>query len=149
MARYTLVNNDGQILQSQFTEDENYPITSGRRLLVDEVPEYDSLTQYVVRIVPVPEDADRIVYEIIDIPTPPISEHTVKMHRDFLLEKSDWTQLSDVSLTEEEKNQWKIYRQSLRDITSHPDFPDITFPEPPSQYFNLTELVSNQRNLLS
>ena len=36
--------------------------------------------------------------------------------RDELLMQSDWTQLADVSLTEEQKIAWAIYRQELRDL---------------------------------
>jgi hypothetical protein len=52
--------------------------------------------------------------------------------RNRLLTLSDWTQLADVDLTVEEKNQWKEYRQSLRDITLDPDFPSrVTWPVQP------------------
>lgn len=59
------------------------------------------------------------------------------------LKASDWTQLPDSPLSEEEKNEWAVYRQALRDIpekwppdvdkaTVNPlDTPSI-FPEKPS-----------------
>lgn len=59
-----------------------------------------------------------------------------KRGRNNLLTMSDWTQLSDVSLTEEQKELWRIYRQQLRDLPeniidpkalvldqAHPDWP--------------------------
>lgn len=45
--------------------------------------------------------------------------------RDSLLIESDWTQLSDVYLTDEQKTAWTIYRQQLRDLPEN-----ITDPKP-------------------
>lgn len=45
--------------------------------------------------------------------------------RDSLLMQSDWTQLPDVSLTEEQKSAWSVYRQQLRDLPG-----GITDPKP-------------------
>ena len=39
--------------------------------------------------------------------------------RDFLLSKSDWTQGNDSPLTLQQKEEWKIYRQALRDAPSN------------------------------
>lgn len=49
--------------------------------------------------------------------------------RNYLLMRSDWTQLPDVPITT--KTEWSIYRQALRDITDQPDFPSIVWPTPP------------------
>ena len=38
--------------------------------------------------------------------------------RDSFLKKCDWTVLSDSQLSEAKINEWKTYRQSLRDLTS-------------------------------
>lgn len=38
--------------------------------------------------------------------------------RNRLLAESDWTQLADVQLTEQQKQQWSSYRQALRDFPS-------------------------------
>ena len=61
-------------------------------------------------------------------------ENQVKVERIFLLSQTDWTQLPDVSMPEEERNAWRSYRQTLRDITSQPGFPtDIIWPINPGQ----------------
>jgi hypothetical protein len=53
-------------------------------------------------------------------------------NRNFLLLRSDWTQLSDVDLTAEQKQAWAVYRQALRDITEQAGFPEtIDWPVPP------------------
>ena len=57
----------------------------------------------------------------------------IKRERNLLLQQSDWTQLPDVSLTEEQKGNWVTYRQQLRDITNQPGFPDnIIWPTQPT-----------------
>lgn len=62
-----------------------------------------------------------------------ISWSTIKTSRDFFLKQSDWTQLSDVSLTEEEKKEWASYRQQLRDITKNFRMPyEVRWPESPT-----------------
>jgi hypothetical protein len=43
--------------------------------------------------------------------------------RDILLKESDWTQVPDCPLSEEIKNDWRIWRQAMRDITSTVSYP--------------------------
>ena len=53
--------------------------------------------------------------------------------RNKLLAESDWTQQPDIP--EETRTKWQSYRQALRDITKHENFPNITeedFPTKPS-----------------
>jgi hypothetical protein len=131
MAFYSIVNINNEIVFSQITTDPNYPIGEGQQLLLDETPEYDSLTQYIVRINPVPIGSDRVVYEIVDFPNEIFCER-VRAERDEKLFKSDWTQVNDVALTSEQINLWKIYRQELRDITTQSGFPlNVVWPVQP------------------
>ncbi len=54
--------------------------------------------------------------------------------RNQLLAESDWTQFQDVLsyMPDDKKQEWKLYRQALRDIPSQKNFPiDIVFPEVP------------------
>ena len=37
--------------------------------------------------------------------------------------QSDWTQLPDVQLSEEQKESWRIYRQQLRDLPENVEDP--------------------------
>lgn len=56
--------------------------------------------------------------------------------RDGRLAKCDWTQSPDSPLTAEQRSEWQMYRQRLRDIPS--DFSyvtsleDVVWPDPPS-----------------
>lgn len=43
--------------------------------------------------------------------------------RDRMLASTDWTQFNDSPLDGTTKQSWSIYRQALRDITSHSNFP--------------------------
>jgi len=60
-------------------------------------------------------------------------EASLIMRRGSLLITSDWTQLPDSPLTTEQREEWAIYRQALRDITDQPGYPlDITWPIAPT-----------------
>jgi hypothetical protein len=53
--------------------------------------------------------------------------------RNALLSESDWSQVADNSLTEIKKQEWRQYRQTLRDIpNTYEDPKDIIFPDMPS-----------------
>jgi hypothetical protein len=53
--------------------------------------------------------------------------------RNALLKESDWSQVSDNSLTEIKRESWRQYRQDLRNITDTFTNPkDIVFPDLPS-----------------
>jgi hypothetical protein len=50
-----------------------------------------------------------------------------------LLRESDWTMLSDVVMTNEQKAQWMEYRALLRSVSNQQGFPvDITWPIMPT-----------------
>lgn len=46
----------------------------------------------------------------------------VREKRNALLAESDWTQITDATV---DKTAWATYRQSLRDITTHSNFPNL------------------------
>ena len=53
----------------------------------------------------------------------------VRTRRNLLLKSTDWTQLSDVPISN--KAAWATYRQALRDVTNQTDPFNITWPEAP------------------
>jgi len=58
-----------------------------------------------------------------------------KTLRNAKLSASDWTQLSDASLSDDKKAEWKNYRQALRDLPTHAKWPNLEsgdWPTPPS-----------------
>jgi len=56
--------------------------------------------------------------------------------RNKRLTKSDWTQSLDSPLSDTKKNEWAIYRQSLRDLPDNysdaDDIDQISIPNPPT-----------------
>jgi len=58
----------------------------------------------------------------------------LRLVRDDLLIDTDWTQMADAPLTDEEKAAWATYRQELRDLpdgyTTTP-LNEVTYPFPP------------------
>lgn len=59
-------------------------------------------------------------------------EPEMRRERNALLRSSDWTQLPDVPLTTKEA--WATYRQALRDLPNHVNWPnlnDADWPVPP------------------
>lgn len=80
-------------------------------------PEHNPETQEIVW------NSETLSWNIIDrdIPQPvePTEEElfsALRRRRNQFLFESDWTQLQDSPLSEEDKNKWKIYRQELRDL---------------------------------
>lgn len=59
----------------------------------------------------------------------------VKMQRNQLLSESDWTQLADIVLSDVKKEEWRLYRQALRDfpstISEATDFDNLAWPVKP------------------
>lgn len=56
----------------------------------------------------------------------------VRTERNKLLASSDWTQLPDAPLNDEQKKAWAEYRQALRDLPESNLTPDlIQWPQPP------------------
>jgi len=55
----------------------------------------------------------------------------VRAIRTQKLADSDWTQLPDAPLTDDQKTTWRTYRQALRDITTQPDPTNIAWPAEP------------------
>ena len=81
-------------------------------------------------------------WAVEDIPLPPAPEpepepepltwDTIRGQRNFLLAQSDWTQLADAPLTQEQKNAWSVYRQALRDVPSSAATPEeVVWPTAP------------------
>lgn len=61
-----------------------------------------------------------------------IKEKEERKKRNQLLTESDWTQIPNTPLTEEQKNSWEDYRNKLRNITEDPKFPwEHSWPEKP------------------
>jgi hypothetical protein len=130
---YTVIDNTGNIVFSQITQDPEYPVEEGQRLVADQIPDYDSTGKTIVRITPVPDGQDYIEYQIVDIvyDTEEAIANLLRT-RNGMLEVCDWTQLPDVPLTPTQVDAWKVYRQALRDVTDQTGYPsNIIWPTQP------------------
>jgi len=65
----------------------------------------------------------------------------LRANRNQLLIQSDWAVMPDSPLSDSKKDEWKTYRQALRDMTKTAspkvtgprlDMSSVTFPEKPS-----------------
>ena len=67
-------------------------------------------------------------------------ENAAREHRDALLRASDWTQLPDVDMSEEEAAAWRTYRRALRAVPDQTSFPDeIEWPAAPDAAVGSTD----------
>lgn len=55
----------------------------------------------------------------------------LRSERDVLLKDSDWTQNPDVP--EATRNKWQSYRQALRDLPTHSNWPNLQDADWPTQ----------------
>lgn len=59
----------------------------------------------------------------------------VRLARKILLKSCDWTQMPDSPLTDSKKTEWRTYRQVLRDLPTHSNWPELAdsdWPTPPT-----------------
>lgn len=130
---YTVLDEQGNIVRSQITQDPNYEVGVQQRLVKDQIPDYDSETQYIVRVTPVPAGQDHVEYQIVDhVYTTQQLDQSAREKRQVRLQKTDWTQLTDADLTETQRTAWAVYRQALRDLPAQPGWPaNINWPVQP------------------
>jgi hypothetical protein len=108
-------------------------VSGTQRLVKDQTPDYDSETQSIVRITPVPPGQDFVEYQVVDITyTDEFLTAAAITKRNERLLKSDWTQLPDAPLTELQVTAWRTYRQELRDVPEQAGYPrNINWPVKP------------------
>lgn len=85
--------------------------------VIDEAGDYDPLTQRKL----LRRSGDVLEYVLEDREADWAAINRGK--RDQLLIKSDWTQLPDAPV---DKAAWAAYRQALRDLTDHVNWPNIS-----------------------
>lgn len=129
MKSFVIYNSEGTILRTGSCPDEVFALQrSGDEIILEGVA--DDATQHVV---------DGVV---VDKPAPTSAELTaIAMYelrplRDSYLSGSDWTQVPDSPLTAEQRSEWQMYRQRLRDLPTDyahvTSLEDVIWPEPPS-----------------
>lgn len=98
---------------------------------------HDRSTQKLVSCDPYVEDGWAYTVDVVDKTQEELEADKqskaaeVRKQRDDLLAQSDWRVIKAMELGGTLDPDWASYRQSLRDITAHPEFPEVTFPESP------------------
>lgn len=101
-------------------------------------PLHDPATQNVSRVDPTLEDGQWVeTWRISEASAAEVDERmaaqwtVIRSQRNEIISSSDWTQLQDVPLSNEDKDAWVTYRQALRDVTNQVDPFNITWPDAP------------------
>lgn len=123
---YLFYNSQGRITEYQqdgLVDDRSY-------IAVDDLPD-DVFSKAVVngQIVNYVKTSEEIAAELED------KKSLMRDKRRRKLILSDWTQISDSPLNDSKKAEWATYRQALRDLTKHANWPNLEesdWPELPS-----------------
>jgi hypothetical protein len=119
-------------------DEEIYEIFNVLPVYEDEVPE--STTDYYYRINDKPTiKEDYHLYEYTKYNYDKVALQTqydaawqdVRSKRNALLQETDWTQLPDSPLSDDDKLFYREYRQELRDITKYGNIEDVEWPVDP------------------
>lgn len=97
-----------------------------------EIPEYNHTTQKLIW------NSETLSYSIEDLPSQEPTEEDLwfemRRKRNFLLFDSDWSILPDSPLSDEKKEEWKLYRESLRNLPQNiTDILSFTWPISPNE----------------
>jgi hypothetical protein len=80
---------------------------------------YDEMVaNTVVNNAPIPEDIADLTSEELQSKILESHKNFIRQERDKRLAECDWTQVVDVPLSSEKKEEWRVYRQQLRDFIS-------------------------------
>lgn len=128
MKQFFVHDAEGNILRTGTCSDDDFSLQAGAGETVLE-GEADDATQKILdgalAVKPEPTDAEKTEAAMAQL----------KMIRQELLSSSDYTQLNDSPFTAEQRSEWQMYRQELRDLPE--DFAhvtsidDVVFPDPP------------------
>lgn len=112
MKNFVVYDSDGEILRTGRCADSDFDLQAGPGQSVMEGVADDS-TQRVV------------AGAIVDKTSVFESEALVRHKRDQMLLGTDWTQVNDSPLSESHKLKYRNYRQALRDLTTHENWPQL------------------------
>lgn len=126
MKNFIVYNSDGQIIRYGECPDGDLALQAGEG-------------QSVLEAVFEPNKKVQDGALVDDLPTQSeLNAQALKLlrtQRAQFLAYSDWTQVHDSPLSADQKTEWQLYRQQLRDLpASNPNvtsIDDVTFPEAP------------------
>ena len=130
MTYYAEIDETGRIYQVLQSDQKPIPYKSG----ID----YEVIPELFKWKEPYPGSFPKlvsgtVVWENVLTPTEiyEYDSNEIRQKRNKLLQETDWTQLPDVPVITQQK--YLNYRQSLREVTEQPGFPNtVTWPELPN-----------------
>jgi hypothetical protein len=133
---YTIYLNDtGEILRTVQTDNIDSQIQSGESYVEGSI---DSSVYYIEDKVAVEIPPKTSPYAVFNFTTKQwvlvenLAIAYVLPKRQKLLYSSDWTQIPNGPLTQQQQEAWAVYRQELRDIPQQSGYPfNVVFPTPP------------------
>lgn len=152
MRRYVKVNEDGTAASQRLYFAHQVSAETGTALAPDDAPPQgwesyieperpEGLTKYDILVFGELEKTDGGWTQTVTLSQADADQQqeidgrktlAARKQRNDLLSRSDYTQLLDADLTDEQKAQWAEYRQKLRDITEDAGFPVYhRWPQPP------------------
>lgn len=117
MNTFIIYDDDGLIIRC-FRQDPEPELRDGESLLIDNSIEQVSKVNWRAKQVVDGVVVDRVGY-VKDV------EPATRARRDRELTATDWTQISDNGLSDSNRLAWTTYRQSLRDLPSHANWPNL------------------------
>ena len=116
MKQFIVYDSTGKILRTGSCSDNDYGLQCNDGESIIEGVADDS-TQMVIdgRVVEIPAT----------LADPEVLSRQNRMFRNQLLTKTDWTQGSDSPLSDADKLKYRTYRQALRDLTTHENWPEL------------------------
>jgi hypothetical protein len=114
MKNYIVYNDAGKILRTGSCPESDFDLQAREGEHVLEGQANDSTQEIVDGAV---ADIEGPIYE---------SAESLRMQRDQKLTGTDWSQVADSALSDEDKQAYRDYRQALRNITNHANWPSLT-----------------------
>ena len=116
MKNYIVYNSDGDILRVGICSNDNdFSLQAGEGEFVLEGTAND-VTQKIVD--------GQIVNKTQSVDTSALASE-VREERKIILDWCDWTQSPDSPLSDSKKAEWATFRQALRDLPSHSNWPNL------------------------
>lgn len=140
MSTYSEINEHGYIVAARYTDTPPAPdnMNPSHRVILDVNPVYDSETQYLERVEPVLPEHTQVQYIVHDIvKTDEEWKNIVDRKRESYLFKTDWIMLPDSPFVNNTQalQEWKVYRQELRDMSTQPGYPsNVVWPTHPAGF---------------
>jgi len=125
--RYLLFSNEGYLSGEVICDAEALELNTPEGMIAYQTDDQLSNVMLVNGVItPIPQQQinDKLIAE---------AWQDIRIIRNSFLDNSDWTQVSDNSLTNEQRQDWAAYRQNLRNITENNTDPlTIVWPDKPT-----------------